>query len=730
MKLRRMLRSSLFILLCATSLALLPYVGLPYYALRELALLTQYGYGPITGDIFDDSGQQLGAFDTTAVALGDLDGDGDLDAFTAHWEQRNSVWFNNGLGIFSDSEQRLGIGVSQSEDIALGDLDGDDDLDAIVVNGYGAQQHEVWLNNGSGSFVSNEQILGWSDAKTVALGDLDNDGDLDAFIGTWSSDANEVWMNDGQGQFTRVVLQFTGTESWGVALGDLDGDDDLDAFVANYKAGDEIWLNDGTGDFVNSEQRLGAFGSHEVALGDLDDDGDLDAFVASVYTWEPGTTSPNQIWLNNGSGSFTNSGQNLGNEQSETVALGDIDLDGDLDTAIGNVWNQPDQIWLNNGSGVFTDTDQQIGKARTTHVALGDLDGDSDLDLFLATGDSDTPDQVWFNQLRQPLFSIAGRITDQNNDPIAGVTVTTGSGQSATTTNAGTYSIQVPAGVYTLTPTKDGMTFAPSSRMIDVPPDVVDQNFTATVVMSTVAGRVVDIDGEPVAGVTIATEDGDKAITDSNGDYSIADLPVGSYTLTPAKVGLTFTPSSRSITVPLDLTDQDFTAHPEVKGSMVFLPLMLNGVETPPPVMPSPTVTATPTATDDFVTGVVDRTNYYRRLHDCPALNLNAQLTSAAQRHSDDMALHDFLSHTGSDGSSPWDRINDVGYSFSFAAENAAAGYSDPESVVDEWYNETPPNDGHRRNILNCDLQDIGVGYAQNPNTTYRYYWTQKFASP
>jgi uncharacterized protein YkwD len=46
---------------------------------------------------------------------------------------------------------------------------------------------------------------------------------------------------------------------------------------------------------------------------------------------------------------------------------------------------------------------------------------------------------------------------------------------------------------------------------------------------------------------------------------------------------------------------------------------------------------------------------------------------------------------------------------------------------VGSWYNETPPNDGHRRNMLNCALTQIGVGYATNPNSDYGTYWTQDF---
>jgi len=127
---------------------------------------------------------------------------------------------------------------------------------------------------------------------------------------------------------------------------------------------------------------------------------------------------------------------------------------------------------------------------------------------------------------------------------------------------------------------------------------------------------------------------------------------------------------------------------------------------------------------------VLDETNHQRSLHGCLPLTLNQQLVAAGQGHSDDMAFNDFFSHTGSDGSSPWERIQATGYEYSLAAENIAAGYSTPQAVVRAWMSSS----GHRQNILNCDLQEIGVGYCNLENdagrVNYHYYWTQVFASP
>ena len=79
------------------------------------------------------------------MALGDLDGDGDLDAFVGNDKQGNRVWLNDGRGRFSDSGRSLGS--SSSRALALGDLDGDGTLDAFAGNGFPiGQANEVWLN--------------------------------------------------------------------------------------------------------------------------------------------------------------------------------------------------------------------------------------------------------------------------------------------------------------------------------------------------------------------------------------------------------------------------------------------------------------------------------------------------------------------------------------------------------------------------------------------------------
>ncbi|MFF4319207.1 CAP domain-containing protein [Streptomyces sp. NPDC001568] len=117
---------------------------------------------------------------------------------------------------------------------------------------------------------------------------------------------------------------------------------------------------------------------------------------------------------------------------------------------------------------------------------------------------------------------------------------------------------------------------------------------------------------------------------------------------------------------------------------------------------------------------VVALVNQERAKAGCSALTVNDKLTAAAQNHSQDMASHSNMSHTGSDGSDPGQRITRAGYNWSTYGENVAYGYGSPEQVMNGWMNSP----GHKKNILNCSFKEIGVGLAQ-PNS----YWTQAFGA-
>jgi len=117
--------------------------------------------------------------------------------------------------------------------------------------------------------------------------------------------------------------------------------------------------------------------------------------------------------------------------------------------------------------------------------------------------------------------------------------------------------------------------------------------------------------------------------------------------------------------------------------------------------------------------------NDYRAAKGLAALKLDARLTAAAKMLSRDLASTDRISHYGSDGSSPWDRVKRAGYNAKVAAENVGTGQASLEEVFKGW-TESP---GHNRNLLLPAARDMGIALAADPKTEFKTFWTLVVAS-
>lgn len=120
--------------------------------------------------------------------------------------------------------------------------------------------------------------------------------------------------------------------------------------------------------------------------------------------------------------------------------------------------------------------------------------------------------------------------------------------------------------------------------------------------------------------------------------------------------------------------------------------------------------------------------NNVRAAHGLSTMRLNSSLNQAAQGHSAEQAAAGAIFHVAPNGTDPGDRIARTGYRFSTWGENVAAGYRNPQAVMDAWMRSS----GHCRNILNPAFTELGVGYVQRQGDPSRYfdYWTQVFARP
>jgi hypothetical protein len=342
--------------------------------------------------VMERSDQVFGRTETAQIGLGDLDGDGDLDAVFANMGAHDSeIWMNDGSGHFTVSGQLL---TRQGHGIGLGDLDGDGDLDIFLTcahfNSGGAWSKlpsRIYLNNGGGVFEDTGQDIGDTELSgtRVQLIDVDGDGDLDAYVEYYDlgGEPDRVYLNDGQARFTDSGMALLAEE---IAWGDVDGDGDLDIFGKTLGEGVGVLLNDGTGHFSGGWRMADSQTTYgETALADFDGDGDLDALVTNGFRTDG--SFPSRLLWNDGRGQFTDSGQSLNVTNGASVAAGDFDGNGSLDVYVANAF-APDEIWLNDGVGNLIDSGLRLeadAGSLSTRPALADLDRDGDLDVMLGS---------------------------------------------------------------------------------------------------------------------------------------------------------------------------------------------------------------------------------------------------------------------------------------------------------------------------------------------------------
>lgn len=352
------------------------------------------------GGIALEKGSQVFQFqNTNQVGLGDLDGDGDLDAVFSNMGLNDSrVWLNDGAGRFVDSRQvltQLGHGV------AVADLDGDGDLDVFLVcasyhtdGGAVFLPSRVYVNDGTGRLTDSGQDLGDStrSANAVHLLDADRDGDPDALV-VYYEQPDRLYLNDGRGRFADSGREMPE----GASPADLDGDGDADLFVREEGRGFRVLLHDGAGRFAEHWARPdAALTRGVVALGDVDGDGDADAVSTDG---DMQVQRPTRVFLNDGTGRFTDGGQALPAVTFGRIAMGDLNGDGAPDLVLTSR-GEPFRVWVNDGRGRFSESGfVATGNRSPFGPVLGDLDRDGDLDLVIA-GFLEGPVEIWWNRRR------------------------------------------------------------------------------------------------------------------------------------------------------------------------------------------------------------------------------------------------------------------------------------------------------------------------------------------
>ncbi|MBN1480095.1 Ig-like domain-containing protein [candidate division KSB1 bacterium] len=217
---------------------------------------------------------------------------------------------------------------------------------------------------------------------------------------------NEMYYTDRTMTRNVVGLDAPAYGGHGIAVGDVNGDGLDDLYLGNCFQNqclrDVLYIQQPDGTFVDETIERGVSDeccSHGVIFFDADNDGDLDLFNAN--TWEP-----NQLYINDGNGyfseeSFARGIENINGETRGAVAF-DVNNDGFIDIFAAN-WGMQNEMYINNGDGTFTreyrgaegavEDPEKIG---TQGVTVGDIDNDGDYEIYICRRDA--PNQLFLNE--------------------------------------------------------------------------------------------------------------------------------------------------------------------------------------------------------------------------------------------------------------------------------------------------------------------------------------------
>ncbi len=343
-----------------------------------------------------------------AVALRDMDNDGDKDVIAALYLDGQLVWYENDGASGFTSKHTIDDDLPHAEDVVIRDFDADGWLD-VLASSRRSGVISWYRNERAGSEFTAIEISQTDTPHTLVSADLDNDGEQDVIWTAAGLDEVGFALNKNGvlGPRLDVVARNVGSSEILLAA-DLDNDGDIDVVAASESSGTLFWHeNSGDATFPHA-RRLATFNSRlgRAHVSDLNKDGKLDLVVP--------LRDANQlaVFENLGDGRFQQSRETVGSAPL-SVHAGDLDGDGDEDLVTGSRNGAALSVYLNDGRANFSSLEYVINRRSTNldDVEIGDLNQDRIPDLAFAAFRSG---QVgWHPGLGISLdaFSIAGQAT-------------------------------------------------------------------------------------------------------------------------------------------------------------------------------------------------------------------------------------------------------------------------------------------------------------------------------
>jgi hypothetical protein len=314
--------------------------------------------------------------------------------------------------------------TSGPQGIALADFNGDGHLDMATPD-YTTASVSVRLGNGDGTFGARTTLAAGSAPTFIAASDLNGDGNQDLAVVNYTHQIT-ILLGNGDGTFQAGSGYGVHTQPRSLAIGDLNGDGVPDVAVANVTSypdpADNFYLSvligNGDGTFQSQVKYIAGAGPISVAMGDLDGDGNLDLAAANVYG------NSVSVFLGNGDGTIQAPVNYAAGTNPAGVAIGDLNSDGNLDVVVGNATSSTVSVFLGNGDGTLASQVTYAAGAGADDVTLSDLNGDSHLDMvvannqansgsvFLGVGDGTFLEQVTYSTGPNPTQIAVGDVNE------------------------------------------------------------------------------------------------------------------------------------------------------------------------------------------------------------------------------------------------------------------------------------------------------------------------------